>query len=321
MSFKSKVLAAVATLTLVGGVGLAGALTTAGPAAASSLSCGGSCVNTFNQNLGPAFALGVLRQGEKVGQPIILFKTTISEPAEDYRTSFQGTVADFYQADLVDAEPALHYDCVPPVNSRDCYGQSSIPVNEPIEYAPYGAGSGLCASVTATASSGEGVTLPAGGVPAKTLGIADIIGNPATLLTGSVPQINSANTNFSQTSPPFLIISRPELGTVNDSQLWVADFGGGSGLCASVTATASSGEGVTLPAGGVPAKTLGIADIIGNPATLLTGSVPQINSANTNFSQPFVLAPDGSYRTGMSLPHLQADNITDRQAVQPGGTA
>ena len=42
MSFKSKVLAAAATLTLVGGVVMAGALTAA-PAGAATPSCGPAC--------------------------------------------------------------------------------------------------------------------------------------------------------------------------------------------------------------------------------------------------------------------------------------
>ena len=53
MSIKSKVLAAAATLTLVGGVGVAGALT-AGPAAAGTPSCGPSCINPFNKDFPPA---------------------------------------------------------------------------------------------------------------------------------------------------------------------------------------------------------------------------------------------------------------------------
>src|SRR5208282_5781579 len=75
MSIKSKVLAAAATLTLVGGVGMAGALT-AGSASAATPSCGGSCVDIFSQQFGTHHTLNdvvdVLRQGEKVGQPIIL---------------------------------------------------------------------------------------------------------------------------------------------------------------------------------------------------------------------------------------------------------
>ncbi len=51
MSIKSKVLAAAATLTLVGGVGAAGALT-AGSASAATPSCGTSCINIFTKQFG-----------------------------------------------------------------------------------------------------------------------------------------------------------------------------------------------------------------------------------------------------------------------------
>ncbi len=51
MSIKSKVLAAAATLTLVGGVGVTGALT-AGSASAATPSCGNSCINVFSQQFG-----------------------------------------------------------------------------------------------------------------------------------------------------------------------------------------------------------------------------------------------------------------------------
>ena len=93
MGFKSKVLAAAATLTLVGGVGAAGALT-AGSASAATPSCGNSCVNIFTKQFGtfhsPNFTVDVLKQGEKVGQPIILFRTANYDPALDWTVAFQG---------------------------------------------------------------------------------------------------------------------------------------------------------------------------------------------------------------------------------------
>ncbi len=104
MSIKSKVLAAAATLTLVGGVGAAGALT-AGSAAAATPSCGHSCANIFTKQFGtfksPNFTVDVLKQGEKVGQPIILFRTANYDPALDWTVAFQGTVSDFHAAGLV----------------------------------------------------------------------------------------------------------------------------------------------------------------------------------------------------------------------------
>jgi hypothetical protein len=264
MSIKSKVLAAAATLTLVGGVGLAGALT-AGSASAATPSCGAACVDIFSHQFGthaePNYVVDVLRQGEKVGQPIILFRTANYDPAEDWTAAFQGTVADFYAADLVSAAVALHYGCIAGAagNFPDCYGFGApAEVNDPafeIEYAPFGVDSGLCMGLASTATSDEGVTLQPCGVSSKTVWIVDIFDSLNTTFAGGyVPLINGSDTNFSQpfvltypndgqptdkprpqltvtnitgfsqTSPPFNIPG-PELATVDVNQLWGADFG------------------------------------------------------------------------------------------------
>jgi hypothetical protein len=261
MSIKSKVLAAAATLTLVGGVGVAGALT-AGSAAAATPSCGDSCIDIFSHQFGthlePNYVVDVLRQGEKVGQPIILFRTANFDPAEDWTLAFQGTTADFFAAGLVSSAVALHYGCIAGVNFPDCYGFGKpAAINDPafeIEYAPFGVDSGLCMGVAATAFNDEGVSLQPCGVSSKTVWIADIFDSLNTLFNGYVPVINGSDTNFSQpfvltypndstptdkprpqlvvtnitgfsnTSPPFFIPG-PELGTVDVNQLWGADFG------------------------------------------------------------------------------------------------
>src|SRR6202041_1582865 len=139
MSIKSKVLAAAATLTLVGGVAVAGALT-AGGASAATPSCGNSCINIFSHQFGthksPNYVVDVLKQGEKAGQPIILFRTANFDPAEDWTLAFQGTTADFFAAGLVSSAVALHYGCVPETapgvgTFPDCYGQTKYAVNDP----------------------------------------------------------------------------------------------------------------------------------------------------------------------------------------------
>jgi hypothetical protein len=236
MSIKSKVLAATATLTLVGGVGAAGALT-AGTASAATPSCGNSCINVFSHQFGthrsPNYVVDVLRQGQKVGQPVILFRTANYDPAEDWTVAFQGTVADFFAAGLVSAAVDLHY-------STDFAYEN--------EYAPFGVDSGLCMGVASTAVQGEGVTLQPCGVSAKTVWIVDTFDSPATLLNGYVPLINGSDTNFSH---PFVLtypnnsvptdMPRPQLevtnitgfsngpgpilGTVDVNQLWGARFG------------------------------------------------------------------------------------------------
>ena len=249
MSIKSKVFAAAATLTLVGGVGAVGAMS----ANAATPSCGPACIDLFSFQFGhhnsPNFVVDVWRQGAKVGQPIILYRTSDTDPAEDFTVSFQGTVADFFAAGLVSAAVDLHYG-----------GGATIPngtatpghfPNDPAfenEYAPYGVDSGLCIGVASTAVQGSKVTLEPCGVSSKTVWIADT-GDSVTVAHGYVPLINGSDTNFSHpfvltyptngypTDKPrpqltttnltgfsgsFLV---PELGTVNDNQLWGADFG------------------------------------------------------------------------------------------------
>ena len=45
----------------------------------------------------------------KVGQPIILFRTSNSDPAEDFTIAYQGQVSDFATAGLMSNALALHY--------------------------------------------------------------------------------------------------------------------------------------------------------------------------------------------------------------------
>jgi hypothetical protein len=248
MSLKSKLLAGAATLALVGSMGTVGAMS----AAAATPSCGRDCIDIFSRAFGthrtPNFVMDVLRQGAKVGQPIILFRTSNTDPAEDFVPSIQGTTADFYAAGLVSAAVALHYGCIPGGNFPNC-GVNGVddPAIE-LEYAPFGVDSGLCVGVAATATQGEGVTLQPCGVSAKTVWIIDANDSPATLNRGYVPLINGSDTNFSH---PFVLTypangfptdkPRPQLtvknltgfsngrgtpiGSVQDIQLWGADFG------------------------------------------------------------------------------------------------
>jgi hypothetical protein len=260
MSIKSKVLAAAATLTLVGGVGVSGALT-AGTASAATPSCGNSCINLFSQQFGthahPNYVVDVLRQGEKVGQPIILFRTANFDPAEDWSVAFQGTVADFFAAGLVSPAVALHYGCISTVFPTGSCSDATPPgpfqndLAFENEYAPFGVDSGLCLGVAATAFNDEGVTLQPCGVSSKTVWILDTLDNEFShaFQHGYVPLINGSDTNFSHpfvlTYPnlsfptdrprPQLVVTNLtgfqnghggiELGTVNQNQLWGATFG------------------------------------------------------------------------------------------------
>ncbi len=252
MSIKSKVLAAAATLTLVGGVGAVGAMS----ANAATPSCGGGCVDIFSHDFGthanPNFVLDTLRQGEKVGQPQILFRQANFDPAEDYTFSYQGLVSDFYAAGLVSLAVDLHYGglgTLVPAHGTGANAVAAKPFPDDaafeIQYSPYGVDSGLCMGVAATAVQGEGVTLVPCGVSAKSIWIVDAAD---TVRHGYVPLINGSDSNFSQ---PFVLTypasafptdkPRAELqvtnltgfqgangfptGTIDSNQLFGADFG------------------------------------------------------------------------------------------------
>jgi hypothetical protein len=248
MSFKSKVLAGAATLTLVGGFAMAGGVS----ATAATPSCGFSCINVFNKQFGshhhPNFIMDVFRQGARVGQPIILFRTSNSDPAEDFTVSFQGLVSDFANAGLVSAATVLHYGG----GAVDPRSKTGFTPDEPafeLEYAPFGVLSGLCVGVARTAIQNEGVTLQPCGTSARTVWILDTFDQPFQFFVhGFAPAINGSNTNFSH---PFVLdypangfptdVPRPQLkvtnltgfsngfgpivGTVPNTQLWSATFG------------------------------------------------------------------------------------------------
>lgn len=250
MSIKNKVFAATATLALVGG----GAAMAATSASAATPSCGGSCVNFFSRDFGthhqPGFVLDVLRQGEKVGQPIILFRESNSDPAEDFTISAQGLVSDFFAADLVSAAVNLHYGggatLIPAHGTTAAVLYPDFEAYE-IQYSPFGVDSGLCVGVGSTAVAGTKVALEPCGVSSKTVWIKDY-SNAAGIFNSYVPLINGSDTNFSQ---PFVMTypasgyptdkPRVQLYTtnltgfsqgskfnptgVNSNQLWGADYG------------------------------------------------------------------------------------------------
>lgn len=263
MSLRNKVKAVFTVLAILLGVGTGAALT-AGPARAATPSCGPSCVDLFNRDLGthqtPAFVLDVLRQGERVNQPAILFRTSNSDLAEDFKVEFAGKVSDFYAAGLVSSLVNLHYGC----GFNPLTGLCSTTVNPftglpfpddyafEIEYAPYGVDSGLCLGVASTAFSGEGVTLQLCGTSSRTVWVIDqadsSTGQLRPLLFEYVPLINGSTVNFSDPQvltypsgafptdkPRVQIVTEALTGFTNpgtgdpagvdSSQLWGADIG------------------------------------------------------------------------------------------------
>jgi len=162
--------------------------------------------------------LDVLRQGAKTGQPIILYRAANNDPAEDFTVTHEGTVHEYYKAGLVSSGLNLHY------SSLEAYQ---------FEYAPNGAGSGLCMGVATTAGQGTPVSLQPCGNTARVLWVADTYD----LSKGYVPLINGSDTNFSN---PYVLnyqgnsyptdMPRPQLtvhtlskyssGTVFNNQMW-----------------------------------------------------------------------------------------------------
>ena len=261
--FKRMVLAITATLTLVCGAGLGGAVT-AGSASAATPSCGPACVDLFARDFGthdtPGYALDTLRQGQKVGQPLILFRTSNFDPALDWTVAFAGNVSDFDVAGLVSPAIVLHYGCGFNTETGKCSTTVNPLTGLPFpddyafeaEFSPFGVLSGLCAGLAATAFSGEGVTLQPCGASSKSVWVIDqadsSTGQLNPLVKEYVPLINASATTFDH--PPVLTYPgagfptdkpRPQLvvrsltgfslpGTgdpagVDSSQLWGADFG------------------------------------------------------------------------------------------------
>ena len=186
MSIKSKVLAAAAMMAMVGGIGAVGLMPAAaapGPPGSARPGCG-SCINAYGQEYGAPFVLDVLRQGEKVGQPIILFRTSNSDPAEDFTIADEGTVNTFYTTyGLVSAGLAKTY------GTDTAYE---------LAYAPYGVDSGLCVGVGSTAGDGTPVALEPCGASSKTVWVVDT----ANASGAYDPLINGSDTNFSH---PFVL--------------------------------------------------------------------------------------------------------------------
>jgi hypothetical protein len=247
MSIKKKVFAVAATLTMVGGVSAVGLL----PAMAQTPSCGKSCISGFSDQYGPQFISDVLRQGEKAGQPIILFRTSNQDPAEDFVYSDTGTVADFYAAGLVSKALDLHYGGLgcesgysagPPATCENPYPNDEA---YEMEYAPYGVDSGLCIGTGTTAVNGTPVALEPCGESGKTVWVVDSA-DGTNDYNGVAPLINGSDTNFSH---PYVLhypgngyptdMPRPQLNTytlqeysdntVYNNELW-GDYTGSNGL-------------------------------------------------------------------------------------------
>ncbi len=228
MSIKRKILA----LATAAAAALTAGTAIAATAGAATPSCGKNCIDVYSKQFGtrnhPGFVVDVFRQGAKVGQPLILWRQSNADPAEDFTVTEEGQVSDFYAAGLVSSAFALRYGCTGSISipgGQIACGPTSV--NDyafEAEYAPYGVASGLCAGLASAAASGEKVTLQPGGASAKTVWTVDssdsCVTNP--LYRNELPLINGSDANFSH---PFVLtypgsgyptdLPRPELSVAN----------------------------------------------------------------------------------------------------------
>jgi hypothetical protein len=277
MFIKSKVFAAATAMTLVGGAGAVGVFTV-GMAGAATPACGDSCLDLFSNTFGdyaqPNFLLDVLRQGEKVGQPIILFRTSNTDAAEDFTIADEGLVSDFEAAGLVSKALDLHYGGAG-CEDYDTATATCItfyPDDEAleIEYSPFGVDSGLCMGTAATAVNGTEVSLQPCGATARTTWIvdaADAIGLP---LPPPPPPT-------SLPPVPIPTISLPTLPVPTDTDTDGAITHGRTAV---------------------------------KPADVEDPFFPLINGSGTNFSHPAVLSyPQNSFPTDTPRPQLKTQTL------------
>jgi hypothetical protein len=201
LSIKRKVLAAVATLTIVGGVSVAAT----GVASAATEACGPECISVFSSELGtldhPNFVEAVLGGGgAKIGQPVGLKQASGTDPSEDIMPGL-GTVSDFYADGMVSAEVNSHYGDLPAVQQK---------------YAPFGTATGLCVGLASVAYQNEGLTLQPCDVPATTVWIVHL---GLATESGYFPIINASTTDFSR---PFAMhLPRNEVASGRPLQMQV----------------------------------------------------------------------------------------------------
>ena len=261
MPVKRTIVAVAAALAVAGGATLAATW----PANAETPECGSTCIDLYGgipAVLGHAsFFIDSFRQGQATGTPIVLSTVSTLNPAEDFQIDGEGKVHNFFEAGLVSA------------SLDQFYGQFQV---YEIEYAPFGASTGQCVGVGATATAGEQVTLQPCGVSARTVWIPDTSGS----LSGSLyPVINGSTQDganpFVLTYPlgvspddqphPDMFLSTLQenaAGKVPYNQLWSALFGSAQRSDADLTfaqppavtadATSPTGATVTYP---LPAAT------------------------------------------------------------------
>src|SRR5215204_5425150 len=153
LPIKRKVLAAVATLTIVLGVSAAAT----GVASAASPQCAQRCISVFSVELGSYDQLNFVEAilgdgGARIGQPVGLKQANKLDPAQDIKPDApvrMATVADFFAAGMVSAEANQHYGHLQAVQQK---------------YAPFDMDTALCVGL-ASVKQNEGLTLQPCDVP------------------------------------------------------------------------------------------------------------------------------------------------------------
>ena len=179
-----KMLAAAATLTIVGSVSAAAT----GAASAATPACGPPCISVFSSELGtyahPNFVEAVLGGGgANVGQPVGLKRASGTDPSEDILpggATRGGKVSDFYADGMVSAEVNSHYGNLDAVQQK---------------YAPLGIETGLCVGLASVAYQNEGLTLQPCDDPTT---VWVIYPAPPATTGGYFPIVNATTTDFSR---------------------------------------------------------------------------------------------------------------------------
>jgi len=206
MSIKSKVFAAAATLTLVGGVSTVGMLS----AGAATPSCGFSCIDIFSRQFGtqppPEFRDGCLAPG-RACRPA---DHSCSAPAIPTRPRTSRSRSRAWC-------PTSTMSAWCPTRSTSTTATAaSLPRTSPRSSSNTrltAVDSGLCVGTATTAIQGEGVTLQPCGVTSKTVWILDTFDQPFTFFFHhEAPAINGSDTNFSH---PF-VLTYPSNGFPTD---------------------------------------------------------------------------------------------------------
>jgi hypothetical protein len=185
---------------------------------AATPQCGTACASLYNLLYGQSDVIavaGARGTSANVGEPVALKPASDTNQGEDWFVEDEGTVSDFFAANLVSAGLNLHY------GNDEVYE---------FDYVPDGVDSTLCLGVAGIAGNGSPVSLQTCGASSHTLWVADAADQQQRL----IPMINGSDTNF---STPYVLTAdtagitmatRPLTGgngVIDDGQYWSPVYG------------------------------------------------------------------------------------------------